>query len=120
MSVTTHEIVPDAWPQFLQEVTREHRGQLVNVRMSAADLGVHSEARRLALLGMEEEDAREGIDPVIRVRGGDEYDGQLIHVITSPSHLRVTAEADGKGPTIEIESSHGSTVRVEFSPERGS
>ena len=113
MNVVAREIVPDAWPQFLDQVTREHRGHRFDVRVSAPDVGLQSDSTRLTLLGITAEETREGIDPVIRVCGGDPAAGQVTHVIAAPAHLRASS-GTGDGSRIEIESSHGSTVRIDF------
>ena len=64
MKLVTREIVPDAWPQFLDQMTREHRGHRFDVRVSAPDVGLQSHSTRLTLLGITTEESREGIDPV--------------------------------------------------------
>jgi hypothetical protein len=113
MNVVAREIVPDAWPQFLDQVTREHRGHRFDVRVSAPDVGLQSDSTRLTLLGITAEESREGIDPVIRVCGGDPRQGQVTHVIAAPAHLRALGGIGG-GSRLEIESTHGSTVRIDF------
>ncbi len=106
----TREIPRDQWTSFLDDFSREHRGQKATVEVLGQGQGDQHEANRLTFVGISA-DEKAG-ENVIAVMVGDKPDRHEQRLINKPTRLRVRDE--GQDDSIEIEQRDGPKTLVRF------
>src|SRR5438105_1626673 len=110
------EVSPDQWSQFFDQFSRIHRGQPVTVETDSPSLGLRSNARDLALIGITAEHDGECS---IQMMAGDSPDesAHLGHSIPGPTRVRVAEWNDGVSAAVEIECADHLTTLLRVGPQ---
>ena len=98
------------WFEFFQSFTHRHGGQPVTVTVAGDAIGVHREARRLALLGIVAD--RKGTSLSILL-GGPEG-ANVDHPIEEPVWVWLEMDDAGQDVALEVESQTGIRTIVEL------
>ncbi len=109
-TLPTREIPREQWRSFLDDFSKQHRGQKATVEVLDQDRGDQHEADGLTFVGISA-DEKAG-ENVIAVMVGDKPERHEERLINKPAHVRVRDE--GRQASIEIEPSDGPKTLVRF------
>jgi len=116
----TRDIPTPQWAPFLDQFTRLHRGEALDVETispgSPADTSMLCEQPLVGVVALPQ---CERGNPCIEVIAGAEPQTQC-HTIQQPAHLSVTEADDGRSMALQITADDGSVTMVRFEPENRS
>jgi hypothetical protein len=112
MTTNTRQIDSEQWQDFFDRFSRHYKGRAFTVSMRGRDGRLHTIARHLPLLGITAEQKGRRVE--VEVIVGDSPDAHVTHVVKRPSHVHVMQVGDGQDNAMEIGSSEGPDVRIEW------
>ena len=113
----TREISHDQWKPFLDELSRLNLGRQVRVEVLSDGVGVRTEAKGLALLGISA-DLDGGGRELIEVILGDSPHAHLTHSVEHPTWMHAAEDELGLS-AISIVSADGTKTVVHFARPAG-
>jgi hypothetical protein len=113
--MNTREISHEQWAPFLDQFSKAHRGEQVQVRVMSKEMGDQTEMEQLPLVGITDDfKASEG--ERIEVIAGDSVEENMSHAILHPVHVKIAERDDGSPVAMQIESEDGTATLVRFLP----
>jgi hypothetical protein len=113
--MNTREISHEQWAPFLDQFSKAHRGEAVEVRIIGREFGDQPEAESLPLVGISDDAKADGGER-IEVMAGDVRQPHLSHAIIHPIHVRIAERDDGTPVAMQIEGEDGTSTLVRFLP----
>ena len=111
MSRHLSEIQPDAWSDFLGELSREHHGRIVSIEIDSSEPADRLHMRDMPLEGLSL--ALHGNEEVISIVIREHGRQHTVHTVHVP--LRMTYEKDGEvARRLLVETEDGRTATVWF------
>jgi hypothetical protein len=111
----TREIPRAEWMGFLDGLSRDHRGDVVNVQFADPELGYQMEMRQLPLVGVSA-DLKAGGGPRVEVIVGRAGVYHTAHAVLDPKVVRVEEDGEGRPQVLEIEAAGGVKTLVMLRP----
>jgi hypothetical protein len=111
----TREIAKEQWGEFLDSLSREHRGETVTVQFTDPDLGYQIEMRQIPLVGVSA-DLKAGGGPRIEVMVGRTDFEHTTHSVFEPRAVRLEEDDQGAPAVLELEAASGSKTLVMLKP----
>lgn len=99
----TVEIPRPQWPEFFEDFSREHEGQIATLEVVGRDLGAQIEADAMPLIGLSAEPS----DDVVWVALARDADEHLTHGVHGVTHVRVERSGKDAADVVQLESRDG-------------
>ena len=109
-----HEIPISRWRPFLDQFSRLHHGQEVQVETTAPGGGPTSQVDHLPLLGVTQE--QQVGEQRISISAGDPRGNLFGHAVVNPTRLCAAEWNDGTSGELRIDLADGGAVRVRVGP----
>src|SRR4051812_23377533 len=113
--MNTREISHEQWAPFLDQFSKAHRGEPVEVRVLGREFGDQAEGESLPLVGISDDAKADGGER-IEVMAGADRKAHLSHAIIHPIHVRIAERDDGTPVAVQIEGEDGTSTLVRFLP----
>ena len=105
-------IPPERWPQYLEQFSRAHAGQVASVCTSGTLGGGAANADQMPLIGISTEPSGSELHVMLGEPGGPHLD----HVVKRPCRMWTAEWNDGFSAVLEIDADDGSTTLVQVGP----
>ena len=116
IDMATQEITRNEWRPFLDEFSKQHKGDRATVQTIGDDSGVQTEAESLPFVGISAEDKGSEKGSIVLMLG-TETDDHVEHWVTDASHLWQKTADGNAGDALEIESSDGTKTILQLESE---
>ena len=114
-SQQTRDIPRDKWMETLDSLSRDLRGETVNVQFSDPEMGYQVEMQHVPLVGVAA-DLRAGGGPRVEVMVGRADFHHTTHSVLDPQAVRLEEDDQGRPQVLEVEAGNGAKTLVILRP----